>query len=169
MQKGSALLIGLLIVVGIGLAGGLYYYQSQQARMRDQIMTEQPGLTPTQAAEVEMEGGEPVVVFQAEGAIPESDQEELQARVIDPIIDYYEDLPEGGNILTITAAPNNFETKVTYPYTIDAIFDNGISLGIAIERKADGLAWWYPECMGECPLSDDFRTKYPEIVKALGY
>lgn len=169
MQKGSALLIGLLVVVGIGLAGGLYYFQSQQAKTRSEVMTEQPAVTPTPVLENDMEANQPVVVFQAEGAISETDKSQLQQRVVDPIIDYYADLPEGGNILTITVAPNTQESKATYPYTVDAIFDNGVSLGVAIERTADGLAWWYPECMGECPLSGDFRNKYPEIVTVLGY
>jgi hypothetical protein len=100
------------------------------------------------------------------GAISEADKDLIVKRVIGPFVDYYKDSGQG-KIVTLTVSLNNQPSNVTYPYLVNAVFDTGVKISFVIKRSESGLDWWAPECMGPCLLTDDFRAKYPEIVKIL--
>lgn len=118
---------------------------------------------PTKALQQKQEK-KPVIVIESEGSIPAGDKSELEKKVIDPFRDYYEDLTSEYWLVSFTIGPNTNPSKTTYPYSAKAIFSNGVVSSFLIERKGTGLAWWFPDCMGPCPFSDDFKSKYPEIV-----
>jgi hypothetical protein len=182
MRRGNVWLVILLVLAGVGMAAGAYYYGKQQAGTKSQIMTEatnEPTAyitpyptpmppTPTEKAEALGKTG-PVVVYESEGAIPAADKAQLKARNADPLIDYYAEQSEQGPIATVTVSFNTEASKNTYPYTVRVVFDNAVHMGFAVERKASGLGWWFPECMTQCQVSQQFKTKYPEIAKILGY
>jgi len=104
-----------------------------------------------------------VVVFQAEGSIPNLDKSQLQARIINPILDYYEETTDDSPIVSLTIEPNTNANKTEYPYLGTIIFANGGNNGFVITKKEGAIAWWVPECM-ICVFSDAYKAKYPEVV-----
>lgn len=169
MRSGNVVVVVLVMLAIIGLAGGMYYFQIQKEAMSAQIATDIPAditpfPTPTPRA---MDQG-PQIVFENESTINPVDKQMLLERTIQPIIDYYDDLTEGGKIVSITVKDNSGNVP-EYPYTVRTVFDNGVELGVAVRVTDGGLDWWVPECMAQCPLSPKFRARYPEIVQKLGY
>ena len=177
------MLILLLVLAGVGVAAGAYYYGKQQAGTKSQMMTEAPAeLTPQSNPPPGSASPTPgvlnsdptpgvssVVVYESEGVIPAADKAQLKARNVDPVIDYYAEQSEQGPIATVTVSFNTEASKNTYPYTVRVVFENAVHMGFAVERKAGGLGWWFPECMTQCQVSQQFKSKYPEIAKILGY
>lgn len=104
---------------------------------------------------------QPPVVFTPGGAFNNTLRAELMAKIVNPFIDYYVNDPYV-QIASIEIEENTQESKVTYPYLFTALSKNGGSQGFVIRLPID---WWIPECMGSCPFTDSFKTKYPEIVK----
>lgn len=182
MKRGNVWLVILLVLAGAGIAAGAYYYGRKQAEVKSQIMTEAgvapgsdtpPGSTtstpgvPSSSPAPKVSG--PVVVYESEGAIPAVDKAQLKARNVDPLLDYYAEQSEQDPMATVTVSFNTEASKNTYPYTVRVVFENAVHMGFAVERKANGLGWWFPECMGQCQVSEQFRSKYLEIAKILGY
>lgn len=56
-------------------------------------------------------------------------------------------------------------SKAEFPYLFNAIYESGGYSGFVIEKKNGQISWWFPECMNGCNLSQNFKTKYPEIAK----
>ncbi len=91
-----------------------------------------------------------------------TDKTQLQARVIDPYFDYNQ-TPEGVSQVTSFIVDKG---SGEFPYTIDYKLSTGAYGGFVVSRTSGGeIDWWGPECMGECPFTDSFKQKYPEIVK----
>lgn len=107
-----------------------------------------------------------IILNDAGGAVSESDKNQLIQKVVNPLIDYYREAGQGKLVLvniSLNTKPNN----VDYPFVTEAEFDNGVKNSFVVERKSGDLSWWIPQCMGPCLLTDDFRAKYPEIIKIL--
>lgn len=113
-----------------------------------------PPTTPSQT---------PVVVWSPSGAIPQADKDQIQARIIDPFIDYYAEQSQG-QLLTLTVSVNTQPSNTTYPYLVQAIFDTGTNQGFTIERSSGQLQWWHPDCLGGCEFSAEFEATYPQVV-----
>lgn len=107
----------------------------------------------------------PEVVFLAEGSFSTEEKAEVRARLIEPFILYYHDLAEHPRLLTITIEPSS--SLPDYPYAANAIFETGVYASWLVHVSGGVVDWWLPECMDVCPLSDDFRAAYPEIVAIL--
>lgn len=115
-----------------------------------------PTVVPTAAP-----SATPVVIFKSEGSIPASDKSQLQARVISPFIDYSADTRSEAKLVSMTVTPKADLST----YTVDYIFSDNVNGGFVIEKTDGQIAWWLPECLGTCPFSASFKTKYPEIIK----
>jgi hypothetical protein len=180
MRSGNvAIVLVAILAVGALAVSGFTLYKLQgnslspqptpttQTRDYDQKIvppTSNPNSSPSaMTAEAKV-----IVVWEPSGAFPASDKTQLQARVVDPLIDYYKEANQG-KLVTVTISVNNQASATTYPYLGQAVLENGGTLGFVIEKPNGQIKWWTPECMGECPLSASFKTKYPEIVAILGY
>ena len=75
---------------------------------------------------------------------------------------YYGD--QNDPIKSFTVKVNTNASKTTYPYLANAIFKSGVTNGFTIAKNGGVIDWWVPECMGPCPFSATFRSRYPEIV-----
>jgi len=107
----------------------------------------------------------PEVVFLAEGSFSTDEKAQLRSRVIEPFILYYHELADHPPLLTITIEKST--SLAGYPYSAQAIFETGINVGWLVPATGALVDWWFPDCMGPCPLSDNFRAAYPEIVAIL--
>lgn len=172
-------MVGVMAAVGVVMAVAVYWIAvrgggSYRTEAPAADITPYPTPTPvmptSEADKPEPTGvmeAKAVVVWEPAGAISQADRDQIQARVVDPFIDYYRDLGQG-RLLTFTVSVNTQANAATYPYLAKGIFDNGVNNGFVVERAGGQIKWWYPECMGPCPLSAEFKAKYPEIAKILG-
>lgn len=108
------------------------------------------------------------IVFESEQNIPANHKTQIQTRVVKPFLMYYTDQGGLDYIKTLTVSINTDANKATYPYLTKYVFGDGVNGGFVITIKDGQVSWWYPECMGPCPFSDNFKTKFPEVVKASG-
>ncbi len=163
-KNGSAVLIVIIIILVLAIiALGYFFVKSQPSKEISTTpaattATASPTLSPSQTA-----ASKPVVVFESEGSFSQTEKTEIYNKVINPYIDYYLDQPNE-TLLTITIAKNLMASKDTYPYSAKTIFKNGGNAGFLIMKEGTGVAWWVPECMNGCKLSDSFKVKYPEIA-----
>jgi hypothetical protein len=175
------LLLGVLIIAVLGGGYVLYTQQQKLSELSGKLTSSEPApsVTPTPGANVNQpisasiapttapssspNQKKPVVVFQAEGSIPAQDKSQLQARIVNPLIEYYEETEDDSEVVSITIEPNKQESKDEYPYLATAIFANGGNNGFVISKNDAGIAWWAPECM-ICVFSDAYKAKYPEVV-----
>ena len=105
-----------------------------------------------------------MVVFNPGGAFNPATKNEITKKIVEPYLDYQKDQKKV--LISFEVAENLIpETKATYPYTAQGIFIGGAVEGFVFGKAID---WWLPECLGPCPLSENFKTKYPEIAKKLG-
>lgn len=125
--------------------------------------TKQITITPSVADTPTQTPAKAVVVFQAEGSISATDKSQLQARVVNPILDYYEQTADDSPVVSLTIEPNTNANKIEYPYLGTIIFANGGNNGFVITKKDGAIAWWVPECM-VCVFSESYKAKYPEVV-----
>lgn len=103
----------------------------------------------------------PVIVFSAAGSIPDDVEQEILDRVINPFVDYYTE--KGEIILSVQIEPMDSMSK-DINYSFSYIYANGVNGGSAIFEDKNGIKYWSPDCM-VCEFSEEYRTKYPEVVK----
>lgn len=127
------------------------------------VATQPVAASPSTATTPSAAPSKAVVVFQAEGSISAADKSQLQTRVINPILDYYEETADDSPIVSLTIEPNTNANKNEYPYLGTIIFANGGNNGFVITKKDGAIAWWVPECM-VCVFSESYKAKYPEVV-----
>jgi len=167
-MKAQGWLISFLavLVVGASFAAGYFFVKSQKnttPTLVDEkiIVTSIVGISPTSTLKT---GHTAVVVFEPQLGDYFADKAQLQARVVDPFLDYYADENGEGYLVSLSISENKFESKTTYPYSGNAIFKNGGTAGFAIMKTGSVISWWQPDCM-KCKFSPSFKAKYPEIVK----
>jgi hypothetical protein len=119
---------------------------------------------PTIAPATEAPAG-PEVVFLAEGSFSADGKTQIRTRVVEPFILYYRTTPDYPHIVSITI--ETVPDVADYPYKAEAIFEGGGNAGWLIHVTGGLVDWWIPDCMDVCPLSDEFRAAYPEIVAIL--
>lgn len=118
---------------------------------------------PTSQPPTQQPAQKPVVVFLAEGSIPITDKSQLQQRIVNPAIEYYQESSENSAVVSITIEPNTKESKSQYPYLGTIILANGGNNGFTISKQGGSISWWAPECM-VCTFSDAYKAKYPDVV-----
>lgn len=178
------------VVVALALIGGGYLLYTQQQTIAklttnqiepistpttipDDFDTNQPASPTTQvktkddvqniATSPTATTSKAVVVFQAEGSIPATDKSQLLDRIVNPILDYYEETADDSPIVSLNIEPNTGTNKNEYPYLGTIIFANGGNNGFVITKKEGSITWWTPDCM-ICVFSESYKTKYPEVV-----
>jgi hypothetical protein len=124
------------------------------------IATIQPTTEPP--APVDTEPSSPEVVYLD---VFGDAQAQIQGRVVEPFILYYRTTPDYPHIVSITI--ETVPDVADYPYKAEAIFEGGGNAGWLIHVTGGLVDWWIPECMDVCPMSDEFRAAYPEIVAIL--
>lgn len=180
--KGNIILVVTFIVVGMVLFSAVGYLFYQNQKLSDKVSESQVKTTPTPTAITTAKATPnpqlsqnitptptssktkgPVVVFEAEGSLPAGDKSGIQARIIDPFIEYQTSEIKQP-VVSITISPNTNASKTEFPYLFNAIYESGGYSGFVIEKKNGQISWWFPECMNGCNLSQNFKTKYPEIA-----
>lgn len=104
----------------------------------------------------------PAVVFQAAGSFSDAEKDILRQRVILPFIHYHADLPEHPAMASLSIEKSS--SLADFPYSANAIFEGGVTIGFLIHATGGVVDWWIPDCLGPCPISDSFRAAYPEIM-----
>ncbi len=106
----------------------------------------------------------PVIIFTPGGLFTENEKAELTKKVTDPFFDFY----NADSIEYIAMTIEKYQPLPAhgYKYNINAININSGYLGFLFGQSTP-LEWWLPECMGGCNFTQEFQTKYPEIVEAL--
>lgn len=101
-----------------------------------------------------------IVTFQPGGLFSAELKNELQKKLIDPYLDFYNE--DGIYVVTMNiAAPEQgaiswsvFATNADGSYS-DFLFG---------DKNQTIQRWWLPDCLGDCNFSNTFKGKYPEIV-----
>ena len=170
MNKGFALLILLIIILVTGLTvTGFFALKNKGFTPKadlsptptlviTQTISNPPILSPTITPSPTQENSFPIV-YEAAGSFSASEKNQIQEKVINPFVDYYKDLDQ--EIASITISKS---TTAGYPYALSGIFKSGVNNSFLIKASGGIVDWWYPECMGECPFSEEFKTKYSEII-----
>ncbi|MDD5291419.1 MAG: hypothetical protein PHZ04_04935 [Patescibacteria group bacterium] len=115
--------------------------------------------TPTKLLDTAKDIKLPVVFYTNPWILDKTEKKNFEKKLVNPYIDYYNE--KEINLITLTIkAPDN----VGEPYEISAIFKDGSSEFLFGEREKD-YNYWFPDCMGTCNLSEEFKKKYPEIAE----
>ncbi len=173
-DRGFAVVI-LIIVVLLVLAGvGFYFliFQKNKVGLKQATLSPSPSPavaekanpTPTVVMTVTPTPQEPVVVFEAAGSFSQSEKDLIKQKVINPFIDYNQDLVDQASIVSITISHSS---TPGFPYSVSAVFANGGTSGFLVSGSGGDIDWWLPDCMGPCPFTQSFKDKYPEIVSQL--
>jgi hypothetical protein len=120
---------------------------------------EQP-LSPTPQEEEQ----ETVIIIDSQANLPPSDVDQLNKKIIEPYIHYFQDTRKDDLLVSMRIGVNTGASASTYPYKAEAISKNGVTEGFLISKTGGQIDWWYPECLMKCEFSQEFSTKYPEIV-----
>ncbi len=157
----------VLVAIIIVLVGVIAYLFGK-SQEKEVIQTEAAITPDTQviipSLAVTQSPGTPVVVIESEGNIPPADLSEIKARIVDPYLDYQADV-QPGSLVSFKVSPNLLESKAEYPYMADAVFKNGGNEGFLISKNNGHIDWYVPACLNGCVFSENFKAKYPEIVK----
>ena len=104
----------------------------------------------------------PVVVYDRQGLLIDADKSKIEERLIAPYTDYYKDLNR-----PLVAISIEVPEKVGEPFIASGIFGGEYTgtEGFIFGEREGNIDYWIPTCMGPCPLTDEFKTKYPEITK----
>lgn len=171
-QKGNVLAILLAIVAALALAVGAYFFgQNQTLREISQTPTGVSVTSPPVSQNEDRMMASPTatssgvtVVYEAQGSFSESEKTEIQKKVINPFIDYYQTENTGQKLLTLTISKNTQSSKEIYPYQALGVFQGGGNQGFLIMKEGTGISWWTPECLNGCNLSVSYAAKYPEVA-----
>lgn len=105
------------------------------------------------------------ITFAPESAFKEQDKLGITKRIVEPYQLYQRELNGTQELQTIEISQNNQASAKDFPFLFSAKFDGGVNESFVIGRQGDSFNWYVPECLGGCPFSDNFKAKYPEIVK----
>lgn len=171
------LLLSLVVLLIAASVAGLYYWQQSkidplQAQIQ-QLERENNALKATKDA-----GGDsatsdaesasvtlPIVGFIPDGKFTAEEKKELMEKVVNPMHDY---TPEQYAAVVIEYfEPNKFLNADDKKYIITTLGEkDGQWGGFMMGSKSTGtIEWWVPECMDTCTFSDEYKSKYPEVVK----
>lgn len=164
------ILIGIVIVL-VGISAFLYGQNQGVERNgaattenanidSENVLTENLSLSPT----ITKENEAPVVVFEAEGAFPSGVVSQIRSKVVEPFIDFKKD-NQPGELVSVQVSLNPHPSKNEFPYLLNAIYKNGGNEGFVIRQTNGVIDWYIPECLNGCQFSEEFSTKYPEIVE----
>ncbi|MBW3568626.1 hypothetical protein KY385_00650 [Candidatus Parcubacteria bacterium] len=107
-----------------------------------------------------------IVVFEPEGLFSDKEKQELMDKLVNPMVDYH---PNTFAAIHIEAySQDKFvggESDDKYIVTTIGYEGRGGKGGFLYGSKKRGLEYWVPECQETCEFSEDYRQKYPEVVK----
>lgn len=168
-QKGSAVVIFLIIVAVLSTGTAAYLFGRNQNLIKGLDLREKnsievageaiPSAFPSSSSKANAE-----VVFEAEGSFTKLEKDELAKKVINPFLDYYKMEEARQILLTLTVSKNDKESKDSYPYQAQAVFQGGGNMGFLIMKEGAGVSWWAPECLNGCTLSPAYKAKYPSVA-----
>ncbi len=106
------------------------------------------------------------VVFIPGGLFDAAKRAEFVARIIDPYIDYNNDVSYANpGLPTLVSITIETYDNPGYPYGANAVYDNGGYEGWLIAETGGVVDLWIPDCMGgPCALSPHFILNYPDIA-----
>ena len=155
------------------IGGTLYMQRVKKDQVQEETFVEPANTTPPVSADTNAPTPTPApkiqgtVIFDVIKVASAADQEQLITRVVYPLTEYYKQA--GGQELALLHLTVNENTnKSEYPYKGKVQFKESGTNEFLIGKTGDQIAWWYPECLGECPMNETYKAKYPEVVKAVG-
>lgn len=175
-QSGNIVVIlSLLLAVGASFAAGYFYLQAHTANpsidsamVPKQVIKNSPVMevtsTVSPVATIKPSSGHTAVVVYEGPLSSNPDKSAIQAKIVNPLLDYYADENGEGYIASVMISENAYDSKSTYPYSASVVLKNGGNMGFVIDKPNGVIKYWAPECM-VCTFSADFTAKYPDIVK----
>lgn len=107
-------------------------------------------------------------VFNPSGAFSPVEKSEIQKKIIEPYRTYHYYMPsELGSVPVSMMIEKIGPEKVSvhgYAYSATVVWTTGTEGWLF--GKNGIVDYWRPECMGECPYSDEFKEKYPYLVQS---
>jgi type III secretory pathway component EscV len=177
VEKGHlSIVTSVLTLVILGLtAVAVYFWQNYEkekavnAVLNDKVSsTADNGITlvpvtPSTDSETTSSATLPVIVYTPNGLFTSVEIAELEKKLLNPFVDWHRDT----NIKVVSINVEKPSPAISgYTYKITYINEGGSNGGFLFGTQKP-LEWWLPECMAPagCVFTDDFKAKYPEIVK----
>jgi len=186
-HKGFSVVEGLLILVILGMLGGVGYYVYEAQKDSDKSLSsasqtelQAPTEKTTTTTETQTQ---PKAVFTGT-SFTQNEEDELTKKLVEPYYAYNDQDKtikiqdkgkEGYRKITSFSIEKYSDAEYSaqpsyakFGYGIDVMQEGDVKTGFlfAENRKID---WWIPECgfngEYECVYSEEFKSKYPEIVK----
>ncbi|MBU0661448.1 hypothetical protein KKG22_04720 [Patescibacteria group bacterium] len=101
----------------------------------------------------------PVVTYARAGVLSAEEKALVVKKLVEPYIDYHNE-----DMVDLIALDITVPAAVGDAYQVIAIFHDGVREGFTFAARGDISVYWAPTCMNDCPFTDAFREKYPEIV-----
>jgi hypothetical protein len=109
-----------------------------------------------------------LISFEPDSAFTTQDKEGILNRIVEPYVLYQTEIQGTQKLDSIVVSQNTQASAKDYPFLFSATFDGGVSESFVIAREGQTFQWFVPECLGACPFSENFKKKYPEIIKKSG-
>ena len=106
----------------------------------------------------------PFINLVPEGIFEDEEKEQLQEKLIEPFIDFYND-GENLYIAIIIEKLQGADDEGDFKYDVQTLDRYG-HYGGFLYGGGDDLEWWLPDCLDGCEFTEDFEKKYPEIVES---
>ena len=120
---------------------------------------------PVEGAQAQSELVLPVVVFTPDGIFTEEEKKELNDKVINPLVDYTPDVYVSIDVEIYSQDKFvNGDSDNKYIITTIGKPGKGGTGGFIYGSKSKGIDYWTPDCLDKCEFTDDYKTKYPEVV-----
>lgn len=181
LKQNVSIALAFLVFVLIGVASYFGYQNYQLKQQISQIElsrvspasaspTVSPSPTIVKTAdqkEVKVNRGSAVVAYEPPLSNQEyvSERNTIEQKIVAPFLDYWRDTEGDGYVVSLLLSiQKNENIKTQYPYQLIAINKTGGQIYESLMQTADELNWWIPTCQ-ECVFTENFRNKYPEIIK----
>lgn len=105
----------------------------------------------------------PVVIFTPGGLFEEALKQEITTKLIEPYVDYQKD--QGSNAPVSIHVQHSVTNSSDPEFAVDVIYGNEVYEGFLYgDNTKTDQPWYQPQCLDACEFSDDYKTKYPEVV-----
>lgn len=155
------LIISHCLILAVGLsAGAVLGYVIRSIGITD---TEaQSNEAPSHVVQTSGENSTKVaVVFQPEEFYSTGTKKELNEKLVNPLSDYSKEDGKSVSALIISSTD-----KQKGPWDVFVIYQDGTNRNFFYgNAKQKVQTWWIPDCLTKCEFSEEFKNKYPEVVK----
>jgi len=181
MSNFGKVVIAVLVTVIVVGGGGYYYMNGKAVKERNDLQArisdldsknnELMGINSATTSSAEATSAkcpaasisDPVVVY-SPATFTTEEKSSIQTKVIDPYLYYMKNIENTDLVsVSIKKYAEADRTRTGYYFEVSYVTKTGGWGGWLLSQNGI-IDYWKPDCMGECTLSDEFRTKFPNNI-----